>query len=542
MANEGLTVSNAVSPVGAYYALFNDFNLNSKLMDFHVVPENTIRRKWRANNCYLEEGSWDDWFKYHTTYTLYYVNAAKTVMLIGPVKIGQYKWNPKKYRPELPADFPLLLPKFFSLGQTPEYYDNLNKIDRTVAKTVLESLNDVALNEDILANALEEDVTAISLFRSVTVITARTQFRRLAKGGAKLSGFDFSFTAPRQKIADPKLKLTFQVVPASNPPTNIHVIIGRNGVGKTRLLNSMTKAYLSDNQPKIRTGAFDFLSDEEQFTNLVSVTFSAFDDLDIFSDLRDKTDDRQYAYIGLKRRAKFKDGTNRIVTKGSDALRTEFGKSLIECLPDSRISLWREALRILEGDPLFQQKEISLLASDTGEKGVKKNAEAVFDTLSSGHKIVLLTITRLVETVEEKTLVLLDEPEGHLHPPLLSAFVRALSNLLVDRNGVAIIATHSPVVLQEVPSKCVWKLNTTGSITKPDRLSIESFGENVGVLTREVFGLEVTKSGFHNLLESAVNDGKEFDEIVNEFSGEIGLEGKAILRMLIHARDNNPEN
>ncbi len=58
-----------------------------------------------------------------------------------------------------------------------------------------------------------------------------------------------------------------------------------------------------------------------------------------------------------------------------------------------------------------------------------------FDRLSSGHAIVLLTITRLVELVEERSLVLIDEPEGgHLHPPLLSAFVRALSDLLVQRN------------------------------------------------------------------------------------------------------------
>jgi predicted ATP-dependent endonuclease of OLD family len=67
-------------------------------------------------------------------------------------------------------------------------------------------------------------------------------------------------------------------------------------------------------------------------------------------------------------------------------------------------------------------------------------------------------VTRLVESVEERTLVLLDEPESHLHPPLLSAFVRALSDLLVNRNGAAIIATHSPVVLQEVPRECVWRL------------------------------------------------------------------------------------
>jgi len=65
--------------------------------------------------------------------------------------------------------------------------------------------------------------------------------------------------------------------------------------------------------------------------------------------------------------------------------------------------------------------------------------------LSSGHAIVLLTITRLVE-LDERSLVLIDEPEVHLHPPLLSAFVRALSDLLIELNGVAIVATHSPVM------------------------------------------------------------------------------------------------
>lgn len=36
----------------------------------------------------------------------------------------------------------------------------------------------------------------------------------------------------------------------------------------------------------------------------------------------------------------------------------------------------------------------------------------------------------------------------------LSLFIRALSNLLIYRNGVVIIATLSPVIVQEVPRKC----------------------------------------------------------------------------------------
>ena len=78
--------------------------------------------------------------------------------------------------------------------------------------------------------------------------------------------------------------------------------------------------------------------------------------------------------------------------------------------------------------------------------------------MSSGHKIILLTVVNLVNFVEEKTLVIMDEPEEHLHPPLVSAFIRALSELMSYRNGVAIIATHSPVIVQEVPRRCVWKI------------------------------------------------------------------------------------
>lgn len=64
--------------------------------------------------------------------------------------------------------------------------------------------------------------------------------------------------------------------------------------------------------------------------------------------------------------------------------------------------------------------------------------------------------------------------------------MRALSTLLIKKNSVAIITTHSPVVLQEVPKNCVYLL----SQTKAERLDIETFGESVSTLTRDVFGLE----------------------------------------------------
>jgi predicted ATP-binding protein involved in virulence len=113
----------------------------------------------------------------------------------------------------------------------------------------------------------------------------------------------------------------------------------------------------------------------------------------------------------------------------------------------------------------------------------------------------------------------------------LSSFIRALSNLLVQRNGVAIVATHSPVVLQEVPRSCVWVLRRTGQVVTAERPDVETFGENVGTLTHEVFQLEVTESGFHKLLADAAHT-SSYQEIISRFNNRLGSEGRAIARAL----------
>jgi len=134
----------------------------------------------------------------------------------------------------------------------------------------------------------------------------------------------------------------------------------------------------------------------------------------------------------------------------------------------------------------------------------------------------------------------LDEPEGHLHPPLLSAFVRAVADLLVARNGVALISTHSPVVLQEVPRSCVWMLRRTRTMSAVERPTIETFGESAGVLTREVFGLEVSSSGFHQLVSTvARRPGVTYEAVETHFSGQLGAEAKALARSLVAQRNGS---
>lgn len=510
---------------------------------FKVLPVTSRAPPTGQNQAFLSLDNWDDWFTYNTQYNLYVFDQDRKRHYIGNVKIGQVGMKSEQRRAEIADEFDQLTEDLFSLGQDDDYYENLNKLGPDLRDRVLQGLNDIAFDKDRFLVALKEKVTGVSLLRSVTRSTVQGQFTRLARGGARLSEFCFSYTAPRPRRPNAKqTTLSFEVRPSSMPPTNIHVLIGRNGVGKTHMLNNMSRALVDKKSDPKDVGVFECVSDDDEdasFASLVSVTFSAFDPFEPLPNRRDKSEGMPCAYVGLKRPGKTVDGKP-LPPKSHEKLSTEFGSSVLVCSQGARLARWRRALQMLEADPIFRAADVASLADDfLEEKEIKSTARKLFNSLSSGHKIVLLTITRLVETVEERTLVLLDEPEAHLHPPLLSAFVRSLSDLLVNRNGVAIIATHSPVVVQEVPAQCVWKVRRSGRVVIAERPDIETFGENIGVLTREIFGLEVTDAGFHRLLREATADGESFEEVVERFEGQLGGEARALIRAIIVNRSTD---
>ena len=135
--------------------------------------------------------------------------------------------------------------------------------------------------------------------------------------------------------------MDFFVEPDSFPPTNIHVLIGRNGVGKTYLLARMTDCILQQGDPAAcgvftsgSPGNRDRDRDVATFANLVSVSFSAFDDFELIPDRRPLEDGVGYAYVGLKRTSN--RGAGKGTPKSPDMLTKEFVSSLGECLNGSR--------------------------------------------------------------------------------------------------------------------------------------------------------------------------------------------------------------
>lgn len=489
---------------------------------------------------FLVKDNWNDWGRYKTQFHMRVFDGKGKLHEIGEVKIGQFSMAEGKpgdnLRPQLANTFESLDEDSFSVGQSAEYYSNLRELPGKMGEKILQSLNDIAINEELYFKAREVHVTIESLMRSVHLRNIEGQYKSILEGGAVLTRFNFTYKHPARDESLEDMEFTFKVIPDSKPPTNIHVLVGRNGVGKTYLLNTMTEALV---RGKNNTSGAKFTSSnsflEESgapFDNLVSIAFSAFDNLKYIPNRKKNPNGVSYFGVGLRKRVKTASGEYVLTTRNPSELKKRFVQSVAKCVAEPYDQRWSRALRILESDPLFQERDITQLVELSNENLTNRAGE-IWDTLSSGHKIVLLSISKLVELVEEQTLVLMDEPESHLHPPLLSAFIRAVSNLLVYRNGVAIIATHSPVVLQEVPKSCVWQMESAGEQITIFRPEIETFGENIGVLTRAIFGLEVLESGFHKMIKSATKKHDTKEGVLREFDDQLGSEGRALVNGLL---------
>lgn len=510
-------------------------------IQFKIIDRNERMPSGQFNTVYLKIDYWND-YSFITMFEVYAYDQNGVGHILPNVKIGfMNQTTEKSTYSTLEKEFTELNVNYFSVATDVDYYRRLwLNFSSEWRDTFLIKLRDVARTPAILEVAKTQVVFETSHLRGVSINTIRNQFVRVLHGDAPPTDFHFDFSLPSTPNFA-AFDLEFHVIAGSLPSTNIHAIIGRNGVGKTTLLKEMVKAISghSEGTGEFYTKQTLFISRKKLgrdfFSNLVSVAFSAFDPFDLPGPDESPSDGTPYSYIGL---TDYSDDDGAILKSRAD-LHIEFEEALKFCLSEPlRKQRWSDAISALESDNNFAEMNLlDLLQYDV--QSISEPARKRIAKMSSGHAIAILTMTQLVAKVEEKTLVLIDEPESHLHPPLLSALIRSLSQLLYKQNGVAIIATHSPVVLQEIPKSCVWKLYRERISSEQFRPEIETFGENVGTLTREVFRLEVEKSGFHTLLRDCVTSGETYDEILARFGGSLGFEARGILRAMTINRDSD---
>ncbi|QDO82407.1 ATP-binding protein [Shewanella psychropiezotolerans] len=474
-----------------------------------AAPARTARLK---ESFFLKNNTWND-YSYKTTYTLFYIDKEKALSEIGTVKIA--KPDLKHLERPLENGNVKISDNNFSLGQDESYYSNLRGLPNKDGKKLLRILKDIAFDREIWIKNKASEVLNHSLLRDVTnldVISYQTVFE---DGEGKL---DYCLTI------NTEIPVSFPInhdLPFKN--SNIHAVIGNNGVGKTTYLKEIAKKIVENKfdckiLSRVNTDDVDEGIDIDYIEKVLFISFSAFD-----NNIPEIKNKRRFDYLGLH------DGVGGF--KAPDVLSKEFSESLKSLINGKKLKYIKKVLKPLENvDYLGEHIDYFFENIEEQPKIVKMYTE-----LSSGHRIVLHTLVLLMNSFHQGIVTLFDEPETHLHPPLLGAFLQSLQIICDTYNGLLILATHSPIILQEILTENVLVLRRLDNDVSYTRIDVVTYGQNVSKLTRTAFGYQ--NVGFHNTITELVKNKTLTKENISSYH-RIGSEATKIAWSLLYGSDN----
>lgn len=518
----------------------------------------------------LQQDNWND-YSFKTLYHLYRRAADATQSLIGPVKILR-RGQTKADGIQITSPFERLSPEFCSVGASLDYYQRLNEITLDERDEILSALRDVVANPMLQGVFSSEEGWRTSLFRDdpypERFLADASAIYSKNLGGlpdlhAALSFLPAQWTAPLALDFDAPLPPFYfgpqrRLGPSGEEtllPRRVIVLIGRNGSGKSTLLSRIARVAFASTSDRIMPelqaiGAFEPVS--IGFPRVIAISYSAFDNFivpglyeterrqiatdiekgggryiyaglrDIVREVRDDLDQAaQQAAPDARRVLQVQDRRATTHLKSLVQLADEFAHLVQQIAENGDDALFDAALASLLADPSFADIEGQARDALIGD-----DPRSAFLSWSTGHKIALHVVAALVAHATRRSLVLFDEPEMHLHPPLISALMHAVRLVLEEKNAFAIVATHSPVILQETLARHVRVIRRIGDTFSVLAPNLETFGENVGVLTYDTFGLTAATTDFHHVLDLLIQGFDSLDEINQLFTPR--LNGQAL--------------
>ena len=116
-------------------------------------------------------------------------------------------------------------------------------------------------------------------------------------------------------------------------------------------------------------------------------------------------------------------------------------------------------------------------------------------------------------------MIIFDEPETFMHPPMVKAFIRAVSELVDNNKAFCLMATHSPVIIQEIPHCNVYKLDSNHELTN---IYYKTYGQNLDTLYKNIYGVELQQTGYNSFFndrkKKIIEEGQEDLEDVDLLS------------------------
>ena len=380
---------------------------------------------------------------------------------------------------------------------------------------------------------------------------------------------DFAFTA-RMLSANNPYTLPFRFSPDGVFRNRASIIIGRNGVGKTHLLKAIVDGlHEADGPNDLRQRFLPALNPSRVivFSSVPTDPFprsiGAWRGIDyeyyaVNSQIDDRTDSLLASLVACR-----KSNERNVFGQAQDKSRMDVIQEALE-----PIGLWdglhlpirtqapADALpRVVEIDEqsyfpirrtLNEENSIRLIQQiDWDRTAVILDNNMQVRRLSSGENAMLRFAAQVASAIEQGSLLLLDEPETHLHPNFISNLMEILDNLLQSTGSIAVIATHSAYVVRETPRDRVNVLTLENRQISIDRPRMQTFGATIDSISQFVFNDTSISHSFQKTLSDwADHTGRAIglDGVIEQYGAHLNSESLSfIARRLAEPPAAEPE-
>lgn len=477
-------------------------------------------------------------------------------------------------------------PRFITLLDGEAAYRQLAEVvgDQQVRTEILMKMNDLVLLRDQgLFDALTDSLMLTEQFQ-LGVMRSGSSYRALHRGQRYLFGnitpstitdtrSGFSFQCPLLGFEGSPHTLSVRFVDNEILSDRIHCLVGRNGAGKSRLLrefilhlgNSIAQAerstpFLDNFESTARGDSIEFVG--KDYTQLIAITSDAENSFPsaVRSDSR-----FEYCLINLHRTEGKEGGTN-ISTR----LLIELMRTSDHIGEESRWQIFRKALSgYIEISDLY----LPLLDEATDKRvitfgGLKWVNAATLRTVgeqaslglygmidlsreicfiregkevrpSSGERMYFRFALNLLSYIDTAYVLIVDEPETHLHPNLVCDFMNLLYEILTATQSIALIATHSAYVVREVPTHCahVYSIDEE-RIPRESFVYLKTLGASIESISQAIFADSNAKKFHKQLINSMASEGKSIDELIEAYAGFVSPEMLSQVASLMHEKNS----
>lgn len=478
-------------------------------------------RKPKRYPCFVLNHN-DDWNDYgcYTWYALFYFKSSTDYECIGELKImNKDKGDTNSV---IPKSFTFLSNDYCSLGITNSYYRNLKRLFSVEeCERILQALQDCAIQIETYEKYKDHGTFKASLIRELSSEKARREAKYIIHDLSLSEAYNIKYNFHPKYNDDLSVPFRLKYDPAAKQYGRCAGIIGENGVGKTTMLSGMIENLINRHK--------DETEDESPlFSSVMAICTTSFD---CFADIKQEKETASlmpYYYFCANQDKdddsdKIKESVKEIRERRfqNSELFDFYDKMIKKALPETRQYKWW----------YLEEKEDGLkfhIADDVLKDMLKK--------LSSGQLQLLLLITFIFRKINYDTLLVIDEPEVHLHPKAINTLFKLLMFLVDMFQSYCIVSTHSPLIVRELVGRNVYLMRRNGVDLELGKIGIETLGEDISVLYNEIFGYEESTTSLAKIIRDLKRKGKSYKDIVyllRDDAHKLSLSTKMLIKQIV---------